>query len=513
MRSVVATFTSRAPDPAAAVATLVAAGFVFELPRGVSRALLDSFDGRVHAAGLRLEACESPRVELILSGPGAVPAKVSVDSVPRDASELLAGPFRTRLAAILEGRALLAVVRLTATRAGATLRDRAGKTVAIAHVHTDVRVDGRDVDGVPTTIEIEELVGYAKPASKARSALAQIGLDRREGDSLDIVAAATGIDLAGFSGSPTVPLDPATPAVDGFRAVLANLADSIDANWQGTADRLDTEFLHDLRVAVRRTRTVVAQGKRVLPPAMVEHARERFAWLGTLTGPARDLDVYLAEWEGYTHQLGPDVIAALEPVRVVLDRRREAAHATLTDALRSADAVEWMNSWRRRLHEPQGPAPQGVHADRPLGKVVARSITRAQAAMIERGRSIRPDTPAAEIHDLRKDAKKLRYLLECFAGMLPKRPRRAFVRRLKALQDNLGEHQDAEVHVAELRAISRELHEHGASPETMLAIGQLTERLERRRLAEREEFTERFAAYDTKATRRALAATIGPLRR
>jgi CHAD domain-containing protein len=133
--------------------------------------------------------------------------------------------------------------------------------------------------------------------------------------------------------------------------------------------------------------------------------------------------------------------------------------------------------------------------------------------MIERGRSIRPDTPAAEIHDLRKDAKKLRYLLECFAGMLPKRPRRAFVRRLKALQDNLGEHQDAEVHVAQLRTISRELHEHGASPETMLAIGQLTERLERRRLAEREEFTERFAAYDTKATRRALAATIGRLRR
>jgi hypothetical protein len=47
----------------------------------------------------------------------------------------------------------------------------------------------------------------------------------------------------------------------------------------------------------------------------------------------------------------------------------------------------------------------------------------------------------------------------------------------------------------------------------MLAIGQLTERLERRRLAARAEFTERFAAYDTKATRRALAATIGPLRR
>ena len=44
----------------------------------------------------------------------------------------------------------------------------------------------------------------------------------------------SGVELAGFSGSPTVALDPAMPAIDGFRAVLANLADTIAANWQGT---------------------------------------------------------------------------------------------------------------------------------------------------------------------------------------------------------------------------------------------------------------------------------------
>ena len=113
---------------------------------------------------------------------------------------------------------------------------------------------------------------------------------------------------------------------------------------------------------------------------------------------------------------------------------------------------------------------------------------------------IRPQTPADQVHDLRKDAKKLRYLLECFGSLLPDSPRKAFVRRLKALQDNLGEHQDAEVHVTELRAISRELHQDGASSDTMLAIGQLTERLDERRIVARAEFAERFAAYDTKAT-------------
>ena len=133
---------------------------------------------------------------------------------------------------------------------------------------------------------------------------------------------------------------------------------------------------------------------------------------------------------------------------------------------------------------------------------------RAHGVLIERGRLIGPDTPAEHLHDLRKDAKKLRYLLECFGSLLPDRPRKRYVKRLKALQDNLGEHQDAEVHVSMLRAISRELHDTGSSPDTMVAIGQLTERLDQQRLAARTEFAERFADYDTPATSRALDAVL-----
>ena len=58
---------------------------------------------------------------------------------------------------------------------------------------------------------------------------------------------------------------------------------------------------------------------------------------------------------------------------------------------------------------------------------------------------------------MRKDAKKLRYLLECFGGLLAGGERKAFVKRLKALQDNLGEHQDAEVHADKLRTVADEL--------------------------------------------------------
>jgi CHAD domain-containing protein len=248
-----------------------------------------------------------------------------------------------------------------------------------------------------------------------------------------------------------------------------------------------------------------------MPPAIVERASERFAWLASLTGPARDLDVYLIEWNGYTDPLGTDVVADLEPVRVVLERRRDAAHATLREALQSPEAAAWMSTWQTWLRESSHGDVPGVHADRALGRVVAKRIAGAQDKLIERGRRIRPDTPAVQIHDLRKDAKKLRYLLECFGSLLSNGARKEFVRRLKVLQDNLGEHQDAEVHIAEVRAIATELHRLGTSSATMLAIGQLNERLEQRRAAAHDEFAVRFAGYDTKATRRTLSTALDAL--
>ncbi len=514
-------FTARQQDAATAVAALTDLGFEFEPSRIATRTLLDTFDGRFHGADLRLELRQfgdlEPRddggLELVVSGPGAVPAQLGVDSVPRFAGDLPPGPFRARLAAIVDVRALLPTLRVTATQTFGVWRDRAGKTVTTVLVHEDVRVDDAPSADLPAwMIEVDELPGYPKRAEKACDVLDRIGLERVDGELLTIAARASGVDLDGFTDSPTVPLDRTLPAVDGFRAVLANLADTIVANWQGTVDEIDPEFLHDLRVAVRRTRSVVSQGKKVLPPAIVEQARERFGWLADLTGPARDLDVYLIEWDGYTRPLGPEVVAALDPVRLLLQQRHAAAYATLIGALRSPDANEWMSTWRTWLREPiSAEAEQGIHADRPLGHVVRKRITRTQTQLVEDGRLIRSDTPAEQVHDLRKDAKKLRYLFECFASLLPKAPRKKFVRRLKVFQDNLGEHQDSEVHIAVLRDISRELYAAGVASDTMVAIGQLSERLDQRRIAARVEFTERFADYDTKSTRRALAAALDGL--
>jgi CHAD domain-containing protein len=102
--------------------------------------------------------------------------------------------------------------------------------------------------------------------------------------------------------------------------------------------------------------------------------------------------------------------------------------------------------WRRWLRTEH--TELGEFGHQPLGASVATLVLRSHQWLLKNGRLITAESPAAQLHDLRRDAKRLRYLLECFASLMPAQPQRQFVKRLKLLQDNLGQHQDAEVHVA-----------------------------------------------------------------
>ena len=476
-------------------------GFSVQPPRTGTRTLLDTFDGRLDAAGTRLELRRGAQVELVLRDRNGA-AHLTVPTPPRFADELPHGPFRSRLAAVTDVRALLPVVAVTVRETEAIRRNGTGKVVARVTAMDEAQLESGRPLGL-WTAEVHELAGYPEPATQARELLAEAGLTPTSDDLLVQAATITGVDVGGFRASPTIPLEPAMPALAGFRDVLSNLAHSIQANWQGTIDDVDPEFLHDLRVAVRRTRSVLGHGRGVLPADVRAEFRDRFSSLGAITGPARDLDVNVIEWERYIAPLPPQARAALAPVLEQLRTQRRAAHHTLAEELRSSASSAVLPDWRAWLDTAAPPDD-----DSPLGPVVARRINKAQQRLVAQGRGIGEDSPDEELHELRKDAKKLRYLLECFGGLYDPRPRKAFVKRLKALQENLGELQDAAVHVEWLAQVAATLPHASAPVETFVAIGRLTEHMEQHRYAARRAFATRFAAYDEGATRRALAELL-----
>jgi CHAD domain-containing protein len=507
----VITFAGPSSELRDTIAALEARGFRFEAPHAEARTVLDSFDGRLAEVGLRLERHDGPAAELVLRGDQAVAAHMPVAATVRFAGDLPPGPFRARLLDVLEVRALAPQLTVSSTARRGEWRDGSDKVVATVTLRQRLTCTppAGDGDALPAvTIEVETLAGYDKRSRQAADVLEDAGWQRLEQDTVDVAAAAAGVDFAGFRSSPTVPLEGRTPAIDGVRRVLANLAVAIDANWQGTIDATDPEFLHDLRVAVRRTRSVLAESRTVLPTAIGAEARDRFRWLGQATGPARDLDVYVIEWPTYTAGLDRRARDDLGPALELLCRHRDDAQGALVSLLRSDEAMSWMQRWRTWLDGPVIDVDQGPDQHLLLGDHVVKKIKKSHRTLVANGRQIHPESPAELLHDLRKDAKRLRYLLECFGSVLPKKRREAFVSRLKALQKNLGEHQDAEVHIHHLRVISHELHVAGAATGTLVAIGQLAEQLDRMRHAARAEFAEQFASYDSKDTERALTEML-----
>ncbi len=345
------TFTHPDLSAAAAADVLRAAGFEVDPPRVSYRVLLDTFDGRLHAAGLRLELRAEPDAALVLiDGNGAPPARLAWRSVLRWPADLPAGPFRARVADLTEERALLPLVTITSHVSEARRLDRRGKVVARAEVHEQVAADGDVV--AEWLVEVTGVVGHDDERERSLTRLAAVGMESVDADVATAAATAAGHDLRGRTSSPTVPLKRREPALDGFRRVLANLADTIDDNLLGTIDDVDVEFLHELRVAVRRTRSVLAEGKGVLPADVRRRYRESFGWLGQITGAARDLDVYVIGWDDYTAPLSTVNRGSLDRVLAELEKRRRAAHAELARALRSDECGELLDSWRAWLTDP-----------------------------------------------------------------------------------------------------------------------------------------------------------------
>jgi CHAD domain-containing protein len=290
-------------------------------------------------------------------------------------------------------------------------------------------------------------------------------------------------------------------------AVLRRLLEAIEQNLEGAIGDLDPEFLHDLRVAVRRSRSVQRQLKGVFPPAELERARSEFRWVQAITGPSRDLDVYLLEFENMRALVTESMRPNLDPLREALRRRRETARIRMVADLRSerftAIAADWAALLERLPSMPEQDRPDATGA---IGPLVGRRIATVYGRMVKDGERIDERGPSEPFHELRKRGKELRYLLELFGlPLYPSKVVRPMIKSLKALQNVLGRHQDREVQAATLGSLALELPRHRAA---VLATGTLVARLDDDKWAARGEFSERFPRFASSSQRALVRVTF-----
>ena len=236
-------------------------------------------------------------------------------------------------------------------------------------------------------------------------------------------------------------LDPGMTMRQALAGILLSQLDIMERNIQGIRDDMDTEFLHDFRIANRRSRSLITGMKQALAAPAHERGKQFFSWMSKQTSALRDIDVFLLAFRQYKKILPGEVYAQLMPLRDFLQQRRESERKDLVSALESDRFLEFIHAWRQSLQE----SSREEDATGPVLKTARTAIGRAWERTGKQGRRAADSGSDEALHELRKSAKKLRYLLEAFRMLLPVTDVEQATRQLRQLQNVLGDIVDYQV--------------------------------------------------------------------
>ena len=288
---------------------------------------LDTFDWRLWRAGFALVEERNGTLRLVLLEHDREPHVITVGERPRLAGDLPTGRLGQTIGPILGIRALVPLGVARVRRRDGRIENTDGEMLAPIRIEEAEPLDLGDSASAPpfVTLEIRGQSIETLPGFTA-------GLTTAAEHDLEVVAAARGRAPGDYSSKFRVDLEPEQPAGYAARTILLVLLTTLEANVEGTVNDIDTEFLHDLRVACRRTRSALTQLKGVLAAEITAPFNAEFKWLGGLTGPLRDLDVYLLEMPAYRALLPPHASADLEPLEELI---RSARTRALTSVCRA----------------------------------------------------------------------------------------------------------------------------------------------------------------------------------
>jgi CHAD domain-containing protein len=393
--------------------------------------------------------------------------KLPAGSDSRDEVRLPLGHYRKPPAQLVafsraahRDAALRPVVELDTVRREWTLTDAEGNGVATV---TDDRVTGRTlhqgvdggtgVDAAPmqwAEIEVELAEhGSAEALDRIEEVLSRAGVHRSGS------ASKLGRVLAD-----RVPAAPPRPTADGdatagdvVLAYVAEQADVIHAT-DPRVRRGTGEGVHDMRVACRRMRSTLQSCRVVLDRSRTDDLVAELRWFAGELGGARDLQVQEERIGDAVAALPPEL--ALGPVEAQTTRffaaRQEGAARTAGAALDGARYVALLDAVDALLTDPPFTALAAEPARTVLPQLIAKALRRSRRAY-KAAFAVPPGHERDEqIHEMRKSAKRLRYLAEVAQPALGK-PAKHLVKSVKAVQELLGEHQDSVV----ARGLLREL--------------------------------------------------------
>jgi len=360
------------------------------------------------------------------------------------------------------GAALAPVAELTTRRRRWVLADDGGQAIAEL---VDDHVTARSMGEQTTTLswrEVEvELTEHtqAKLLDRIERRLLQLGAQRAGSSSKLGRLLADRTPAAGT----TVKAKRARSAGD---VVLAYLASQVQQlrRYDPLVRQDAPDAVHQMRVAARRMRSALQAFGRILDRDRTRDVTTELKWVAGELGGARDAEVMAESFAAMLAEL-PDELK-LGPVEAAFtrsfERRQADARAVALAALDSERYLALHDLLDALLADPPLTTRAGRKAKRELPKSVRRAYRRVESRMADADRQSSGPERDVALHETRKAAKRLRYATEAVEPTLGK-PATRLRKRLKAVQQLLGDHQDTAVSRPVLRELAAQAHLEGGN--------------------------------------------------
>ncbi len=242
-------------------------------------------------------------------------------------------------------------------------------------------------------------------------------------------------------------IHPGSVATQAARVILYQLYYRVSKNQYDLEKASDPEALHDYRIAVRKTRSLLSELDGVLPEPGLSHFRKRFAEVMKHTGRLRDLEVLIHSLPELEHETESISTSVWYSLLIDLRQKEQFQRKQLLSFFNSDYYTELMADWSCYL-ESIRPGNYTLPLADTNVQVLATDIIRTRhGKLVKRAKKVSKQPSMERLHKLRKSGKRLRYLLDLFEDIYPATARKKLLKELKKFQDVLGEIQDIEVQI------------------------------------------------------------------
>jgi len=242
-------------------------------------------------------------------------------------------------------------------------------------------------------------------------------------------------------------LDAEGDARNAIATVVGSCVSQVAANTRGAAAGRDPEYLHQLRVGLRRLRSALRVFRGFAPPESTNQLVESLRGVLPPLGVARDWDVVTELLEKRIVPGAGDAIDFAAALRWARRRRKRARRAARAVSASSEfqqlliDTMIWAEQARAAAIAPPAEA-EAEPQPQPALATFARRTTKRLARKVEQSGDGCDWSAGSARHQVRIRLKRLRYACEFFADCFKRKRVRRYLEHLEALQDLLGELND-----------------------------------------------------------------------